>query len=140
MALKGHFPIRNHFKLSTGSGDYTVVSSRPTVAYSVQAFNNSSATIAYLKVYDAAAISSVQSTAGTPYWVGLIPVGALVPSTAANAQVAAGAGLSASWPDGLNFNNGLSYALVTGSSNNSTVAVAAESCIINIAYEGSSER
>lgn len=129
---KEGWPVNNHFRLSTGNADYTNVSTKPAVLYGVQAYNNSSVQC-FLKLYDiSTGISSVTTTGGTvPNWAGLIP-GGVSPTT-----VAIGAGFTAAFPQGLNFRNGLSYSLVTGSSVVSTAGVTAESVLINLNFEGS---
>ena len=124
-------PVLNHFKLSTGGqGDLTDVSTRPTTIYGIDAFNNSTGIVAYMKLYNiSTGISSVTSTAGTPDAVYLIPA-AVGPSTQA-----VGGGFTKTFPRGLNFRVGLSYSLVTGVANNSTVAVGANVVVVNIQYD-----
>ena len=123
-------PVRMHYHLSTGLGDLTNVSTRPTTLYGIAGFNNSTGVIAYLKVYDiSTGISSVTSTAGTPSGVFLVPCG-VSPTT-----VAIGAGISVQFPQGWNLTNGLSYSIVAGAADNSTVAVAAAAVIINILHD-----
>ena len=135
--LRTGVPVRNFHFLSTGTnGDYTVVSSLPTVAYGIQAFNISTGAIAYLKIYDQSTISSVTSTAtgGTaPYGAWAIPF-SVGPTTQAQAG-----GFAVAWPQGLNFNNGISFALVAGIAVNSTSSVTANGVIVNIQHEASSE-
>lgn len=130
-------PVRNFHFLSTGTnGDYNVVSTLPTVAYGIQAFNISTGIIAYLKVYDQSTISSVTSTAsgGTmPYGTWVIPF-SVGPTTQAQAG-----GFAVSWPEGLNFNNGISFALVSGAALNSTSSVMANGVLVNLQHEASSE-
>lgn len=124
-------PVRNHWHLSTGNADYINVSSRPINIYGLDVWNNSTGVVAYVKLYDiSTGISSVTSTGGTvPDAVYLIPA-AVGPSTQA-----VGAGFVKSYPGGLNFLKGLSYSIVTGTADNSTVGVTAGTIGLNIQHD-----
>lgn len=126
--------VANHFKLSTGLADYTNVSTRPTNVYGIDAFNISTVTLAYLKLYDISSVaSSATSTAATS-----LPTGVwLVPISVTGSTLVAGAGFVKDFPEGWNLNNGLAYSIVTGIANTSTVAVAAAEVVVNIQYETS---
>lgn len=126
MQLKHGNPVRNHRKNSTGAGDYTVVSTTSGLVYGVQAFNNSTGTIAYVKLYDSTA---APTGASTPEWVGLIPA-AVGPSTQA-----IGGGFNVTFPYGILFDTGVAYALVTGAADNDTNAVTAGAVVLNIQYD-----
>ena len=126
MQLKVGNPVRNHQKNSTGGGDYTVVSTTPGMVYGVQAFNGSTGGIAYVKLYDSTA---APTAASTPKWVGLAAAG-VGPSTQA-----IGGGFSVPFPYGIQFDNGLAYAIVGGAQSTDATAVPANAIILNIQYD-----
>lgn len=130
---KSGWPVNNHFRLSTGNADYTNVSTKPVVVYGIQAFNHSTGVVAHLKLYDiSTGISSVTSTGGT------LPTGQwAIPAAISASTAALGAGFAVGFPGGIDFRSGLSYAITTGSSANSTAGVATEAISLNIQYCGS---
>jgi hypothetical protein len=87
--------------------------------YNVSAFNNS-ATIAYVKLYNAA---SATCGSGTPQWRGMIP------------SSASGAGFSMVDVNGDSYSLGGWICVTTGQADNDTGAPAATTYIINVHYK-----
>lgn len=124
--------VHNHYHQSTGNMDYTVVSTKNGVQlFAIQAFNVSSATLAYVKLYDSSVMSSVQSTAGTPAGVWMVPL--LIDHT--GSTFSQGAGFTVDFGAGLDFQNGIAYSLSTGVADNDTHGVPAAALIVNLQFE-----
>ena len=88
--------------------------------YSITVINNTAATVEYLKIYDATAAGT---TVGTTTPVLTIPL------AAANAVV------TVTWPQGLQFANGITFAATTALADADTGAPAANAVIVNAAYK-----
>jgi hypothetical protein len=106
-------------KTSDASLNSLVVKSSPGSLNSIIAIGLSS-TVRYLKLYNKATAPIV----GTDIPLMTIPV-------PANTQ---GAGISIPFSIGVNFENGISIAITSGSSDDNTTAVAAGDVIINLTY------
>ena len=98
------------------------IDASPGTLYSVQVFNNS-ATIAYLKLYDAAQGSTTCGT-GTPKKVIMIPAN----TSGAGAVVEIGGGL------GVKFSTAITRCVTTGIADNDTTAPAASTYLVEADY------
>ena len=101
----------------------TAVKATQGTLYGIQVFNNS-ATIGYLKFFNATSAPTSSSIAGTT----LVPVKTfLIPSATAGAGAIYNIG-------GVNFSTGITYVLTGGIINTDTTGVAATTMVINVDY------
>ena len=96
-----------------------VVKSTPGQMYGLECFNNS-ATIAYIKIYDA---TSATAGSGTPVAREMCP------------SSTSGAGFVVPFPVGRVFVNGIAYVVTTGIADSDTTAPAASTYIVNVLYK-----
>jgi hypothetical protein len=96
-----------------------VVKGSAGTLYGITAFNNS-ATIAYIKVYNA---TSATAGSGTPLARFMIPANT------------AGTGLAFQLPLGVAYSTGITYVVTTGIADNDTTAPAASAYIVNVHYK-----
>lgn len=98
----------------------TLVKGGPGQIYGIEIFNNS-ASIAYLKVYDAAGAPTAGS--GTPAMRRMVPGNT------------SGAGCIINIPNGSSYSRGIGYTFTGGIADTDTTAVAASAFIVNILYK-----
>jgi hypothetical protein len=111
--------VKPYKHISLASTNATLIKNQITKLYVVSAIGLTS-TVRYLKFYD----TSVAPIVGTDIPVLTIPV----PS---NTQ---GAGIVIPFNTPINFNNGLAFAITSGSANNDTGIVGAGDVIVNLTY------
>lgn len=102
----------NHVNIKNGAGQ----------VYKIEAFNNS-ATVNYVRLYNAASGFNGCNSATNLIWQGIIPA-----STS-------GAGLSSSWDLGLAFSTGISICVTSGYAQNDTTNATASALIVNVGYK-----
>lgn len=121
--------------IPTTSGGLTVYNVQPTASdnhanikngagqvYKVDVFNNS-ATVNYIRLYNAASGFNGCNSATNLVWQGIIPA-----STS-------GAGLSSSWDLGIAFGTGISICVTSGYATNDTTNATASALIVNVGYK-----
>ena len=96
-----------------------VVKNTPGQVYGIECFNNS-ATIAYIKVYDA---TTATAGSGTPVARYMCP------------SSTSGAGFVVSYQIGRAFTSGITYIMTTGIADSDTAAPAANTYIVNVYYK-----
>lgn len=128
------FKVGFHSRINTGdASDQVSVAQHPGWIDGIQAFNMSSATVIFLKLYDS---SAAISTALTPFWRGPIPFSGSL-STGSLADIPAAAGFTIDTNNPWPFNNGLGYALATTLADNTNTTAAANLAIINFQIQTS---
>ena len=106
----------------TASVNNATIKAAPGSVLKVEAFNNS-ATINYVRLYDAGAGFNGCGSATNLRWQGLIP------------GSTSGAGLSTTWGgDGMRFTTGIAICVTSGYAQNDTTAATASALIVNIGY------
>lgn len=109
-----------HHIVSANSNNATNLKNGAGMVYSIQVFNLNAAA-RYLKFYDKASSPSPGSDT--------VVKSILIPGNTA------GAGVALSWPAGVVFGTGISYALVTGVGDTDNTSVAASEIVLNIDYK-----
>src|SRR5688572_16020478 len=102
----------NHVTIKAGAGN----------VYKIDAFNNS-ATVNYIRLYNATTGFNGCNSATGLVWQGIIPA-----STS-------GAGLSSSWDAGMTFSTGISICVTSGYAQTDTTNATASALIVNIGYK-----
>jgi len=102
----------NHIVIKAGAGQ----------VYKIEAFNNS-ATVNYVRLYNATTGFNGCNSATNLVWQGIIPA-----STS-------GAGLSSSWDSGMAFATGISICVTSGYAQTDTTNATASALIVNVGYK-----
>lgn len=105
--------------ISAATTNATSVTTSQTNLITVIAMNNHASNIAYLKLYDKASAPTVGTD--TPVAVYALAVGA--------------GGVAISIPTGMNFANGLGYAITGGLADSDTTAVGSAQVTVNLVYQ-----
>ena len=104
------------------SDNHATIKAGPGSVYKISAFNNS-ATINYIRLYDAGANFNGCNSASGLRWRGMIP------------GSTSGAGLSESWPaDGMAFGLGIAICITSVYGDTDTTAATASALLVNIGY------
>ena len=114
--------LSNYNVQPTASDNHAVIKAGAGQVYKIEAFNNS-ATINYIRLYNATTGFNGCNSATNLVWQGLIPA-----STS-------GAGLSSSWDLAIAFATGISICVTSGYAQTDTTNATASALIVNIGYK-----
>lgn len=114
--------LSNYNIQPAASDNHAVIKAGAGQVYKIEAFNNS-ATVNYVRLYNATTGFNGCNSATNLVWQGIIPA-----STS-------GAGLSASWMPGIAFATGISICVTSGYAQNDTTNATASALIVNVGYK-----
>lgn len=133
MPYHGNYKVASHTRFNVGDAtDLSVVlATHPGWLCGIQAFSLSSAGAASLFIYDTTA---AVTTATVPIWQGLVPFA----QVATSSNMIGGAGFLMDLAHGITLNNGLAYAVSSGTQSTATSTFPANLIKINLEYVTSS--
>lgn len=113
----------SNYNVQPGASDnHVVIKAGAGQVYKIEAFNNS-ATVNYVRLYNATTGFNGCNSATNLVWQGIIPA-----STS-------GAGLSSSWDLGIAFATGISICVTSGYAQTDTTNATASALIVNVGYK-----